>query len=147
MISHTQKSVARSLRSRTASVIFGVFFLTPVANVAFAADAKDIIKQILDEATPQLQSTMASMSQGCHNGQGVPPLNWAGRQQPGNAAVKALSDARVALAECRIADGKQQIDYGLGQWDNLIASLHQSCSGGGGGDDPTYYGNYVQFRG
>jgi hypothetical protein len=124
----------------------GGLFLIPLANVAFAADAKDIIKQILDQATPQLQNTMASMSQGCHNGQGVPPLNWTARQQPGNAAVKALSDARVALAECRIADAKQQIDYGLGQWDNLIASLHQSCSGGEHGDDPTYYGTYVQFR-
>jgi hypothetical protein len=126
-----------------ASLLCGVLFST---NVALAEDPKVVAGQILNEAIPEFQSTMASMSQGCHNGQGVPPLNWSARQEPGNKAVKSLSDARVALGENKIDDAKKYIEAGLSQWDALINSLSRSCSGGSGGDDPTYYGRYVGYR-
>jgi hypothetical protein len=142
----TRSNSTRSLQSRAASILCGVFFLIPLANVAFA-DAKDVIKEILDEAIPQLQNTMASISQGCPGGpHGVPPLNWGGRQAPGNSAVQAFSAARAALGEGRITDTRQQIETGLSQWDALIASLSRSCSGGSGGVHPTNYGNYVRFK-
>ena len=101
----SKRLVARSLQSRTASILCWVLFLTPLANVAFAVEAKDEIIKILGEAIPQLQNTMASMSQGCSGGpNGVPPLNWSGRQAPGNEAVKTLGDARTALAAAQTLD-------------------------------------------
>jgi hypothetical protein len=152
MISYSKNAVARSLRSRTASIICGIL-LAPLANVAVAADAKDVVLQILGEAIPQLQNTMASMSQGCSGGSGgVPPLNWQSRQSPGNSAVNTLGNARVALAAAQTSDTgamqqvKQQITSGLSQWDTLINSLDRSCSGGSGGENPVNYGSYVQFR-
>jgi len=109
--------------------------------------------KILGEALPQLQSTMASMSQGCSGGSnGVPPLNWSGRQAPGNQAVITLSNARVLLATSQPSDAaamekvKQEINTGLSQWDTLISSLSLSCSGGEHGENPVYYGRYVAFR-
>jgi hypothetical protein len=142
----TRSKSTRSLQSRAASILCGVLFLIPLANVAFA-DAKDVIKQILDEAIPQLQNTMASISQGCSGGSGgVPPLNWQARQESGNLAVQALSAGRAALGEGRTTDARQQINSGLSQWDTLINSLAASCSGGPSGENPVNYGNYVRFR-
>ena len=113
---------------------------------------KDEVNAILGEAIPQLMNTMASMAQGCSGGpNGVPPLNWGGRQQPGNAAVQTLGDARVALQAADPSDAnkmeqiKTQINSGLNQWDTLIASLNDSCSGGPHGEDPVNYGNYILF--
>ena len=80
--------------------------------VTFAVEAKDEIIKILGEAIPQLQNTMASMSQGCSGGpNGVPPLNWSGRQAPGNEAVKTLGDARTALAAAQTLDDVANPDY------------------------------------
>jgi hypothetical protein len=111
------------------------------------ADAKEVIKGILDQAIPQLQTTMASISQGCSGGSsGVPPENWAARQVPGNAAVEEFSRARAALGEDRITDTRQHINSALTQWDTLINSLSLSCSGGEHGEHPVNYGNYVMFR-
>jgi hypothetical protein len=137
----------RSLQSRAASFLCGVLFSIPLANVALAEDAKAVASQILNEAIPEFQSTMSSMSQGCGGGaSGEPPLNWQGRQQPGNEAVKSLSDARVALSQNKIDDAKKYIEAGLSQWDALINSLAHSCSGGSSGLDPTYYGRYVGYK-
>lgn len=63
---------ARYIRSRAAPILCGILVSFSVANVAVAEDAKVVASQILDEAIPEFQRTMASMSQGCHNGQGVP---------------------------------------------------------------------------
>ena len=145
MISHTQKSMSRSLQSKTFSILCGTILLTPLANVALAEEPKAVASQILNEAIPEFQSTMASMSQGCPNGQGKPPLNWSGRQDPGNKAVKSLGDARVALSENKIEEAKTHIEAGMSQWGELIASLSRSCPGGRGGLDPTYYGRYVGY--
>ena len=41
---------------------------------------------------------------------------------------------------------KQQIGSGLRDWDTLINSLNDSCSGGPHGEDPVNYGNYLRFR-
>lgn len=147
MISHTQKSVARSLRSRTASVIFGVFFLTPLANVAFAADAKTVVDKILGEAIPAIQTQMVSMSEGCSGGgHGRPPEGWGALQVHGNTAVNAFSGARTALATGQTQAAVQQVNSGLGQYDALINGLHENCSGGSHGEDPVSYGGYVAFR-
>src|ERR1700682_2794148 len=104
MISHTPKSVARSLHFKTVSVLCGIL-LTSLANVAVAAETEDVVLQILGEAIPQLLNTMASISQGCSGlPGGEPPLNWQGRQTPGNSAVKTLGDARTALAAAQTSD-------------------------------------------
>ncbi|MCC8977575.1 hypothetical protein [Bradyrhizobium acaciae] len=109
--------------------------------------AVDVVKEILDQAIPELQKQMASMSQGCSGGDhGVPPENWQARQAPGNSAIQAFSAARAALGEGRIPDTKQQIISALTQWDTLINSLALSCSGGEHGRDPDNYGNYLRFR-
>jgi hypothetical protein len=153
-ITGSKSLVARSQHlARAAWILCGVLFLAPLANVALAVDAKDEIIKILDETIPQLQSTMASLSVGCSGGSsGVPPLNWSSRQAPGNAAVKTLVDARTALAAAQTLDDaakqriKQQINSALSQWDTLINGLAGSCSGGGSGQNPVSYGNYVNFR-
>jgi hypothetical protein len=139
--------------TRTVSLLCGLLLLPSLSNVAFAVDPKTEILKILGEAIPQLQNTMASISQGCSGGSGgVPPLNWQGRQQPGNSAVRELGDARTVLAGAQTTDAgaiqqvKQLINAGLTDWDALINSLAASCSGGSHGEDPVNYGNYVQFR-
>jgi hypothetical protein len=147
MISYSKNAVARSLRSRTASIICGVLFLTPVANVASAADPKTVVDRILGEAIPAIQSQMVSMSQGCSGGSnGVPPLNWGSLQVHGNTAVNAFSAARTALATGQTSVAVQLINSGLSELDALVNGLHQSCSGGAHGVDPVYYGRYVAFR-
>jgi hypothetical protein len=141
---HSNRLFARSLRR--VSVCYGILFLA-LGATATAADPKNVIKEILDEAIPQFQNTMASMSEGCSGGpNGVPPLNWSGRQKPGNVAIQDLSAARAAMGEDRIEDARKKINSGLSQWDTLINSLAGSCSGGAHGIDPVSYGNYVQFR-
>jgi hypothetical protein len=147
-IAGSKSLAARSHLARTASILCGLLFLTSFANVAFAADAKDEILKVLGEAIPRLTNTMASISTGCSGGAGgVPPTNWAGRQQSGNAAIVALSNARVALATSQPLEAvKQQINTGLSHWDKQINDLSKSCSGGSGGQDPVNYGNYARFR-
>jgi hypothetical protein len=112
-----------------------------------ADEPRTVIKQILDEAIPELSRQIESMSQGCGGGRsGVPPLNWGGRQAPGHSAIQALGAARAALGEGRIDDTKQQILSGLSDWNTLVSSLHMSCEEGPHGEDPVNYGNYVRYR-
>jgi hypothetical protein len=109
--------------------------------------AEDVVKQILDEALPQLHDTLASMAMGCGGGaHGRPPEDWPTRQKPGSSAVEALAAARAALGEGRIDDTKKGISSGLVQWDTFINSLSLCCSGGAHGEDPPNYGNYLRFR-
>ncbi|MEY9428136.1 hypothetical protein ABH975_003451 [Bradyrhizobium ottawaense] len=109
--------------------------------------AEDVVKEILEQAIPQIQGTMASMSTGCGGGrEGVAPVNWPNRQKPGNSAVQEFSSARAALGEGRTADAKQHITSALSLWDQMIANLSGCCSGGPHGEDPPNYGNYVRFR-
>jgi hypothetical protein len=146
-IARSKRLVARSLKSRAASILCGVFFLTPLANVASAADAKTVVDQILGEAIPALQNQMVSMSQGCSGGSnGVPPLNWGALQGHGNAAVNAFSAARISLATNQTSNAVQQINFGLGELDVLVNGLNGNCSGGAHGEDPVSYGNYVAAR-
>src|SRR5262249_41017513 len=131
----------------TASIICGVLFLTPLANVASAADPKTIVDTILGEAVPAIQNQMVSMSQGCSGGgHGVPPENWGAMQVHGNTAVNAFSGARTALATGQTQVAVQQINAGVSAYDALINGLHENCSGGAHGEDPVSYGAYVAFR-
>jgi len=136
-------------RFRTASILGGVLFLAPLANVAAAADPKVVVGMILRDAIPGLQNTIVSMSQGCSGGpSGVPPVNWGALQVHGNTALTAFSDARTALAtdQTPVAVAVQQINSGLNELDLLVNGLHMNCSGGAHGEDPVYYGRYVAFR-
>lgn len=147
MISYSKNEVARSLRSRTAAVICGALLLAPVANIASAADPKTLVDQILGEAIPAIQNQMVSMSEGCSGGgHGVPPVNWGALQVHGYTAVNAFSGGRTSLATNQTQAAVQQINSGLGEYDALINGLHENCSGGAHGEDPTSYGSYVAFR-
>jgi hypothetical protein len=133
--------------ARTASILCGVLFLTPVANVVFAAEAKVVMEQILGEAIPYIQNMMVSVSQGCSGGpNGRPPEGWPARQAHGNAAVVAFSDARAALLKDQIPIVLQKVNSGLSEFDTLVSSLHENCSGGPHGEDPVNYGAYVGYR-
>jgi hypothetical protein len=146
-ITRSKSLVARSLQSRTASILCGLFLLTPLANVAFAADPIVVADQILSQSIPQLQDIVVSMSQGCSGGaNGVPPVSWGALQPHGNAAVNAFSAARISLATKKNSDAVQQINSGMSELDTLVNGLHDSCSGGAHGVDPVYYGRYVSFR-
>ena len=148
MISCSKNAVARSLQSRTASIICGVLLLAPVASsFAFAADPKTVVDQILSEAIPAIQSQMVSMSEGCSGGDhGIPPLNWGALQVHGYTAVNAFSGGRTSLATNQTQAAVQQITSALGEYDALINGLAQNCRGGAHGEDPVSYGNYVAFR-
>jgi hypothetical protein len=122
--------------ARTASLLCGVLFLTSLANVAFATDPITVVDALLRDAIPAVQDTMASMSQGCHNGHGVPPLNWGTLQIHGDTAVNAFSAARTALATKQTPVAVQQINSGLSELDILVNGLHMNCSGAGTGMIP-----------
>ena len=128
----------------TASILYGVLFLTSqVANVALAADVKDVANTVLGDAITQIQGLMQSMSQGCSGGpSGVPPVNWGNLQAHGNAATNAFQNARVALAKGDIANAVQQINSGEAELDALVNGSHNNCSGGASGVDPVSYGRY-----
>jgi hypothetical protein len=146
-ITRSKSLVARSLRSKTASILCGILLLTPFANVAFAAEAKVVVDQILGEAIPQLQDMVVSMSQGCSGGaHGVPPVSWSALQPHGNSAVNAFSAARTSLAIGQTSNAVQQINAGVSELDALVNGLHENCSGGAHGVDPVYYGRYVGIR-
>ena len=69
--------VTRSLRPRTAAMIVGLLFSTPLGNLA-AADPFSAAQTVVSQATSQIQNMVISMSEGCSGGaHGVPPL--AGR--------------------------------------------------------------------
>jgi hypothetical protein len=137
----SKRLVARSLPSRTASIISGVLVLTSLANIASAADPKTVVDGILGEAIPAIQNQMVSMSGGCSGGaSGVPPVNWGALQVHGNTAVNAFSGARTALATGQTQAAVQQINSGVSSYDALINGLHENCSGGARGQDPVNYG-------
>ncbi|MCK1302943.1 hypothetical protein IVB33_29060 [Bradyrhizobium sp. 24] len=147
MMSYFKNSVARSLRSKTAAIVYGILLFTPVANMASAADAKVVVDKILGEAIPAIQSQMGSMSEGCSGGShGRPPESWGALQVHGHTAVNAFSQARTSLATGKTEAAIQQLNSGLGQYDSLINGLHENCSGGAHGEDPQSYGAYVAFR-
>jgi hypothetical protein len=121
----TRKSlVARLPRSRTASIICGVLFLTPLANVVSAADSRTVVDGILGEAIPAIQSQMVPMSEGCSGGpHGRPPVGWGALQVHGNTAVNAFSDARTALATGQTAAARQQICQVIGSFHEHRAAV------------------------
>jgi hypothetical protein len=146
MISYSKNAAARSLRSRTASIICGLLSLVPLADVAFA-DANAVAMKKLDDATSRLQNMVISMSMGCGGGpHGVPPVNWGNLQPHGNAAVNSLTAAHVSLAQSKTADALQQISAAEPELDALVNGIHNNCSGGCCGIDPTYFASYLATR-
>jgi hypothetical protein len=101
------------------------------AEVATAQAARDAARaQVLSGAISQIQTLMASMSQGFPGGaHGVPPVNWTGLQSHGNKAVNALNEAKLALARGQTWNAVQQISSAEGEFDALVNGLHNSCSG------------------
>jgi hypothetical protein len=90
---------------------------------------------------------MPSISNGCSGGpHGVPPTAWVNLQPHGNNAVNALNEAKVALAKGQTSNALQQINSAQGELDALVDGLHQSCSGGAHGEDPTSYPAYLLIR-
>jgi hypothetical protein len=143
----SKRLAARSLTSRIASIICGFLFLTPLANVASAADPKTVVDTILGEEIATLQNQMVEMSSGCSGkGSGVPPVSWGALQVHENTAVNAFSAARTALATDKTPVAVQQINSGVSALDALISGLHDNCSGGPSGEDPLSYGKYVASR-
>jgi predicted acylesterase/phospholipase RssA len=103
--------------------------------------------QVLSGIIYQIQNLMVSMSQGCSGGaSGVPPLNWQARQQPGNAAVNALNEAKLALARGQTSDVVRQINSAKDALDALVNGLQRSCSGGASGENPVSYNAYSSVR-
>jgi hypothetical protein len=147
MISHHPNASARSLRSKTASIIFGVLVLIPLANIASAVDPKTVVDKILGEEIAVLHDQMASMSLGCPGGNhGQAPESWGALQVHGNAAVDAFGNARIALAKDDTQTAVQQSNNGMTELDALVNGLHENCSGGAHGLDPNRYGAYVASR-
>jgi|SRR5580700_6520859 hypothetical protein len=143
---HSKGLAARPLPSRTASIICGALFLTPLANVAFA-DANSAADSVLADSISQIQNLMVSMSLGCSGGpHGVPPVNWTALQSHGNNAVNALTAARLALAKGQTSVAVQQITFGEGELDTLVNGVHNNCSGGPSGEDPPGYAGYQTVR-
>src|SRR5262249_9752851 len=122
--------VARSLQSKTASILRGFLFLTPLVHVALAADIKVAIENVLSDVISETQNMMVSMSQGCSGGaHGVPPVNWDSLQTHGNSAVTALYAIKLALANNQTADARRQVDSAGNELDELVNGAHNNCSG------------------
>jgi uncharacterized protein YukE len=103
--------------------------------------------QVLSVIISQIQNLMVSMSQGCSGGaSGVPPVNWQAKQQPGNAAVNALNEAKLALARGQTSDVVRQINSAKDALDALVNGLQRSCSGGASGENPVSYNAYLSVR-
>ena len=143
----SNRLVARALPSRTASILCGVLFLAPLANIACAADTNTVIETVLGDAITQTQNLVLSMSQGCSGGaNGVPPVSWGNLQPHGNSAVNALNDLRRALAKGQTANAVQLINSAAGELDALVNGAHDSCSGGSHGQDPVNYTAHQMTR-
>jgi predicted acylesterase/phospholipase RssA len=104
--------------------------------------------QALAAAVFQIQTLMGSASKGCSGGpSGIPPEpGWPGLQVRGNNAVNALNEAKLSLARRQTAEAAQQINSGQAELDAFVNGLHNSCSGGSQGRDPTSYGDYRAVR-
>jgi hypothetical protein len=143
---HSNRLMARWLPSRTASIICGVLFLTPLADVAFA-DTNSAADSVMADAITQTQGLMVSLSQGCSGGpHGVPPTSWTDLQPHGNNAANALITGRLALAKGQTAVAVQQITAAEAELDALVNGVHNGCSGGPHGEDPTGYSAYLAIR-
>ena len=143
----SKSHVARSLRSRTASILGGLLFFVPLAEAALAADPNAVADNVLSEAISRTQNLMVSMSAGCSGGRsGVPPANWGGLQASGNSAVNAFNAAKFALAKGETSAAVQQIGSGVSALDGLVNGAHNNCSGGASGVDPVSYGSYLAVR-
>ena len=146
-IARSKSLLARSLQSGTASMLCGLLFLIPLADVAFAADIKIAVENVLNDAISQTQNMMGSMSQGCSGGaHGVPPVNWGSLQAHGNSAVNALNAVKLALANDQTADAMRQIASAQNELDALVNGAGENCSGGAHGVDPVYYARYQTVR-
>src|SRR5260370_24400421 len=111
-IARSKSLVARSLQFRTASILCGFLFLSPLANVAFAADIKVAIENVLNDAISQTQNMMVSMSQGCSGGaHRVPPVNCGSLQTTADSPVHALNAVKLALANDQTADAVRQVEF------------------------------------
>jgi predicted acylesterase/phospholipase RssA len=102
---------------------------------------------ILAGAISQVQNLMLSMSQGCSGGaHGVPPLNWTNLQARGNQAVNALNNAKLALVTGETSVAVQQMNFAEGELDALVNGVHNNCSGGASGEDPSGFKSYILQR-
>lgn len=119
------------------------------AQAAAAQAAKNVAQvQSLGAAVFQIQTLMGSASSGCSGGpHGVPPEpGWPGLQAHGNNAVNALNEAKLSLTKHETSQAAQQINSAQAELDTFVNALHNSCSGGAHGEDPTSYGNYLALR-
>ncbi len=143
----SKRLIARSLRLVITYVLCELLFLAPLDKVAFAADTRVAIDDVLNDAISRTNNMVISMSQGCSGGaHGVPPVNWGSLQTYGNSAVKALNAARLALTEGETATAVQQITSAEGGLDALVNGIHNNCSGGCCGVDPVGFGGYLATR-
>jgi hypothetical protein len=126
-------------------MIGGLLFST-LATFAFG-DPNSVAQDLLSQATSQIQNMIISMSMGCSGGSsGVPPVNWAKLQPHGNAAVNALTAAKVALAKGETANALQQINSAESELEALVNGVRNNCSGGAHGQDPVGIGGYLATR-
>jgi hypothetical protein len=131
----------------SASLVAMIASSTPLATVAFAADANTAADAVLGDAVSQTQNMMVSMSRGCGGGpNGVPPLNWTTLQPHGNSAVNALNAAKLALANGQTPVAVQQINSAEGELDALVNGIHSNCEGGSHGEDAPGYAGYLATR-
>ena len=60
--------------------------------------------------------------------------------------MNALNEAKLSLAKRQTSEAAQQINSAQAELDALVNGLHNSCSGGPHGEDPTSFGNYLAVR-
>jgi predicted acylesterase/phospholipase RssA len=99
--------------------------------------------QILSGAISQIEGLMASLSSGCPGGpSGQPPTNWGALQNFGNGALRALNEARLALAGGQTSVAMQRIDSANADLVYLVDGARQSCAGGAIGANPPSWSAY-----
>lgn len=137
---------SRSVRSKIASIFFGILFSIPIANSA-SADVNSAIDRLLSDAVTQTQSMISMMNTNCSGeAHGENPLNYGAFVDTGNQAVKTLNDLRVALAKGQPANAGQQIDSVIARLERMVGLMHENCSGGPHGVNPLRFGDLVATK-
>ncbi|WP_271606611.1 hypothetical protein [Bradyrhizobium sp. CCBAU 11434] len=134
---------ARSRRFRSASILCGVVLSASLGGAA-QADTSSVADTVMSDVATQIGTLMTSMSLGCGGGNaGVPPVSWPTLQQHGYNAGTALTNARISLAKGQPTVAMQQITSAETELTALVNGAHNSCSGGGSGEDPPGMNRYL----
>jgi hypothetical protein len=111
------------------------------------ADVNAAIDKLMADAIFQAQRMVGLMSLSCPGGEhGINPSGYDGFVNSSNEVGRILVDLRLQLARGGVANAGPQIDAVEGTLQQMIAMVHNGCSGGSSGRDPFHYGDVINIK-